>query len=68
MIYNKQYKERNKNKTICEKLPPEKSIDYRPNEANKREIYGHWEGDLAIRTKKRGVALFTLTERKTRKK
>ena len=66
MIYNKQYKEKNKNKTICEKVPPEKSIDYRPNEANKREIYGHWEGDLVIGTKKRGAALFTLTERKTR--
>ena len=66
MIYNKQYKEKNKSKTICEKVPPEKSIDYRPNEANKREIYGHWEGDLVIGTKKRGAALFTLTERKTR--
>lgn len=66
MIYNKEYKEKNKDKKICDKVPPEKSIDYRPEEANRREIYGHWEGDLVIGTKKRGAVLFTLTERKTR--
>lgn len=66
MIYNKEYKDKNKDKTICEKVPPEKSIDYRPKEANTREEYGHWEGDLVIGTKKRGAVLFTLTERKTR--
>lgn len=66
MIYNKEYKYKNKDKTICEKVPPEKSIDYRPDEANTREEYGHWEGDLVIGTKKRGAVLFTLTERKTR--
>lgn len=66
MIYNKEYKEKNKEKKICEKVPPEKSIDYRPEEANTREEYGHWEGDLVIGTKKRGAVLFTLTERKTR--
>ena len=62
MIYKKEYKE----KTICEKVPPEKSIEYRPEEAKNREVYGHWEGDLVIGTKKRGSVLFTLTERKTR--
>lgn len=66
MIYNKEYKDKNKDKTICEKVPPEKSIDYRPEEANTREEYGHWEGDLVIGTKERGAVLFTLTERKTR--
>ena len=66
MIYNKEYKDKNKEKTVCEKVPPEKSIDYRPEEANTREEYGHWEGDLVIGTKKRGAVLFTLTERKTR--
>lgn len=66
MIYNKKYKEKNREKTICDKVPAEKSIDYRPKEANTREVYGHWEGDLIIGTKKRGAALFTLTERKTR--
>ena len=68
MIYNKEYKDKNKEKTVCEKVPPEKSIDYRPEEANTREEYGHWEGDLVIGTKKRGAVLFTLTERKTREK
>lgn len=66
MIYKKEYKEKNKEKTICEKVPAEKSIDYRPEGANTREEYGHWEGDLVIGTKKRGAVLFTLTERKTR--
>ena len=41
MIYKKEYKEKNKEKTICEKVPPEKSIDYRTEEANTREVYGH---------------------------
>lgn len=66
MIYNKEYKEKNKEKEICDKVPAEKSIDYRPEEANTRETYGHWEGDLVIGTKKRGSVLFTLTERMTR--
>ena len=66
MIYNKEYKDKNKEKRVCEKVPPEKSIDYRPEKANTREAYGHWEGDLVIGTKKRGAVLFTLTERKTR--
>ena len=66
MIYNKKHKEKNKDKTICSKVPPEKSIDYRPEEANKRSEYGHWEGDLVIGRKKKGAVLFTLTERKTR--
>lgn len=66
MIYNKEYKDKNKEKRVCEKVPPEKSIDYRPEEANTREAYGHWEGDLVIGIKKRGAVLFTLTERKTR--
>ena len=66
MIYKKEYKEKNKDKIVCEKVPAEKSIDYLPEEANTRKVYGHWEGDLVIGTKKRGSVLFTLTERKTR--
>ena len=58
MIYNKEYKEKNKEKRVCEKVPPEKSIDCRPEEANTREAYGHWEGDLVIGIKKRGAVLF----------
>lgn len=66
MIYNKKYKDKNKDKKICESIPPEKSIDYRPEEANTREEYGHWEGDLVIGKQTTGAVLFTLTERKTR--
>ena len=66
MIYKKVYKEKNKEKKVCEKVPPEKSIDYRPEEANTREVYGHWEGDLVIGKRKKGAVLFTLTERMTR--
>lgn len=66
MIYNKKYKEKNKRKTHCDKVPAEKSIDFRPEEANDRSEYGHWEGDLVIGQKERGAVLFTLTERKKR--
>ena len=66
MIYNKKHKEKNKAKGVCEKVPLEKSIDYRPKEANTREEYGHWEGDLVIGKRKKGAVLLTLTERKTR--
>lgn len=66
MIYKKEYKDKNKEKRVCEKVPAEKSIEYRPERANTREEYRHWEGDLVIGSKKRGSVLFTLTERKTR--
>ena len=46
MIYNKAHKDKNKDKTICNKVPAEKSIDFRPEEANNRSEYGHWKGDL----------------------
>lgn len=66
MIYNKIYKEKNKKKYSSDRVPAEKSIEYRPKEANTREEYGHWEGDLVIGIKTKGAVLFTLTERKTR--
>jgi IS30 family transposase len=66
MIYRKIWKPKNKSKKICEKIPPEKSIEFRPKEIEKREEYGHWEGDLVIGTRNKGAVLFTLTERKTR--
>lgn len=66
MIYNKKHKEKNKEKKVCGKVPAEKSIDYRPEEANTREVYGHWEGDLVIGKRKRGSVLLTFTERMTR--
>ena len=66
IIYKKEFKDKNKEKRVSKLIPAEKSIEYRPKEANKRSEYGHWEGDLVIGTKKRGAVLFTLTERKTR--
>ena len=66
MIYKKEYKEKNKEKTVCSKVPAEKSIEHRPERANTREEYGHWEGDLVIGKREKSSALFTLTERKTR--
>lgn len=66
MIYNKNHKIKSKHKTICEKVPPEKSIEYRPSEANTRSVYGHWEGDLVIGKRTKGAVLFALTERMTR--
>ena len=66
MIYKKEYKERNKEKTQCSKVPAEKSIDFRPKEASDRSEYGHWEGDLVVGKEGKGAALLTFTERKTR--
>jgi len=66
MIYNKKHKEKNKEKKVCENVPAEKSIDYRPEEANTREVYGHWEGDLVVGKRKRGSVLLTFTERMSR--
>ena len=66
MIYNKEYKSKNKEKRIAKHTPPEKSIENRPEKANNRSEYGHWEGDLIIGKRKKGWVLLTFTERKTR--
>ena len=66
MIYNKKHKSKNKNKRIAKHTPPEKSIENRPEEANKRSEYGHWEGDLIVGKRKKGSVLLTFTERMTR--
>jgi len=42
------------------------SIDNRPDEANNRSEYGHWEMDLIVSCKGGKGALLTLTERKFR--
>lgn len=44
----------------------EHSIEKRSPEINQREIFGHWEGDTVIGTKKKGQTVLTLTERLTR--
>ena len=36
MIYKKEYKEKNKEKRHCAKVPAEKSIDFRPKEEARR--------------------------------
>ena len=66
MIYNKNYKDKNKERRIAKHTPPEKSIEYRPKKANNRSEYGHWEGDLIIGKRKKGSVLLTFTERMTR--
>lgn len=66
MIYNKEYKSKNKEKRIAKHTLPEKSIENRPKEANERSEYGHWEGDLIIGKRKKGWVLLTFTERMTR--
>jgi len=66
MIYRKIYKDKNKEKTHFDKVPAEKSIDFRPPEANDRSEYGHWEGDLVVGKEGKGAALLTFTERMTR--
>jgi IS30 family transposase len=43
-----------------------RSIEDRPNKANKRLEYGHWEGDCVEGPKKTKAGLLTLTERKAR--
>ena len=55
MIYKKQKKNKNPEKRVCTKVPAEKSIDFRPEEANTREEYGHWEGDLVVGKRERGI-------------
>ena len=66
MIYNKKHKSKNKDKRIAKHTPPDKSIENRPEEANNRSEYGHWEGDLIIGKRKKGWVLLTFTERMTR--
>lgn len=43
-----------------------RSIEDRPAKVNKREEYGHWEGDSIKGPQRTKTSLFTLTERKTR--
>lgn len=66
MIYHKENKDKNKERYHSISVPAEKSIDFRPEEANKRTEYGHWEGDLIVGKENKGAALLTFTERLTR--
>lgn len=66
IIYTKKYNNKNKEKRVSKMIPAEKSIEYRPKEANERSEYGHWEGDLVVGKQGTKAVLFTLTERMTR--
>ena len=66
IIYKKKYRSKNKERRVSKMIPAEKSIEYRPKEANQRLEYGHWEGDLVIGKRKKGNVLLTFTERVTR--
>lgn len=65
-IYKKGKEENNEEKRIAKHTPPEKSIEFRPAEANNRSVYGHWEGDLVVGKREKSAVLLTLTERLTR--
>ena len=65
-------KRKQKRRTLHRKrkrtVPPDHSIENRPEIVNERKEVGHWEIDLVVGGKKKGaVVLLTLTERKTRK-
>ena len=66
IIYKKEYNNKNKEKRVSKQIPAEKSIEHRPQEANERKEYGHWEGDLVVGKQGTKTVLFTLTERMTR--
>lgn len=55
IIYKKEYKSKNKEKRVSRMIPAEKSIEHRPEEANNRSEYGHWEGDLVVGKRKKEV-------------
>ena len=48
------------------KIPPEKSIDKRPEEVNRRERDCDWEGDLVVGKQGTKTVLLTLTNRRFR--
>lgn len=64
---SKTYKKTQKKDPL--RAPAGESIEKRPEDVNNRETFGHWEGDTVYsgKRKKTKSALFTMTERKTRK-
>jgi IS30 family transposase len=57
-----------KRKKEASRAPAGESIEKRPEDIRSRETFGHWEGDTVYSSKMKGkAALFTMTERKTRK-
>lgn len=65
MKYDVKYNYRDKTQTSITKLPY--SIENRPNEVNNRLVFGYFELDTVLGTKRgKHECLLTLTERKTR--
>ena len=65
-------KRKQKRRTLHRKrkraVPPGRGLEDRPEIVNQRQEAGHWEIDLVVGGKKKGMAaILTLTERKTRK-
>ena len=54
-------------KTKKENIPNRTDIDFRPQEANDRLIFGHFEADCIVSCKGSKSALLVLVDRKTRK-
>ncbi len=55
-------------KKKASRAPAGESIEKRPEEANERKEFGHWEGDTVYSAKNTSKeALLTMTERQTRK-
>ena len=48
------------------RAPRGESIENRPEEINRRETFGHWEGDCICGKKRTKATLFTLSERLSR--
>jgi IS30 family transposase len=55
-----------KEHVTAKSAPRGESIEKRPEEANTREVFGHWEGDTVKGKQGTKETLFVLTERKTR--
>ncbi len=66
-IYNKKSPKKPRKKAFGKKVPKELNIINRPEEADDRLIYGHWEGDCVVGKREgKNAVLLTLTERKSR--
>ena len=66
LFFQGKRKKKQKNEEKPKKAPHGRSIDTRPEEVSPRSVFGHWEMDTVIGSKRKGETLIVLTERKTR--
>ena len=66
LFFQGKRKKKQKNEEKPKKAPHGRSIDTRPEEVSPRSVFGHWEMDSVIGSKRKGETLIVLTERKTR--